>query len=166
MNWRRLGRTRKAIVHLAAAVAGTWALFIVPEAIIPLAAIAVSYYLYAAQRSDQSRLAGAGPITGRAGWRAPRSPWCRPSSSARLAIADVITKGWMLRQGIESDGVIAAVEWEHFSDFLSDAEEAIIRADEAQLPKYLQLAYGASRDDLLGTLERQLDALRDVLDRL
>lgn len=65
MNWRQMGQPRKAVAHLVGAVAGTWALYFVPERIIPLVAIVVSVYLIAVQRSDQGSLQAAGRVKGR-----------------------------------------------------------------------------------------------------
>lgn len=59
LNWRRMGRTRKAIVHLAAAVIGTWAIYFVNAPVGLLAGLAVGYYLFRTQRSDQSTFAAA-----------------------------------------------------------------------------------------------------------
>ena len=67
LNWRRMGRGRKAIVHLAAAVICTWALYFVAWSVVLLGGLAVGYYLYTVQRSDQSRFATAGRVTGRNG---------------------------------------------------------------------------------------------------
>jgi hypothetical protein len=68
LNWRRMGRTRKAILHLAAAVIGTWALYFVGWSIVLVGGLVVGYYLYRAQRSDQSPFAAAGGVTERSGW--------------------------------------------------------------------------------------------------
>ncbi len=57
LNWRRMGRTRKAIVHLVAAVIGTWAIYFVNASVGLLVGLAVGYYLFRAQRSDQSPFA-------------------------------------------------------------------------------------------------------------
>ena len=67
LNWRRMGRGRKAIVHVAAAVISTWVLYFVAWSVVLLGGLAVGYYLYTAQRSDQSRFAAAGGVTGRNG---------------------------------------------------------------------------------------------------
>src|SRR5207249_1383051 len=68
LNWRRMGRTRKAIVHVAAAAIGTWALFFVNAGSAGLAiGVAIGYYLFRAQRSDQSPLKAGGRVTARNG---------------------------------------------------------------------------------------------------
>ena len=69
LNWRRMDRTRKAIVHLAVAVIGTWVLVFLPtvRSVGLLAGIAVGYYLYRVQRSDQSSFSPAGRAAVRSG---------------------------------------------------------------------------------------------------
>jgi hypothetical protein len=72
LNWRRMGRTRKAIVHLAAALIVTWALFL--AAVYAdvrsggfLIGLGVGYYLYRAQRTDQAPYVALGRVTERSG---------------------------------------------------------------------------------------------------
>ncbi len=68
LNWRRMGRTRKAVVHLVAAVIGTWALMFTSVGSAGLGiGLVVGYYLYRAQRGDQSALIAAGRVTERSG---------------------------------------------------------------------------------------------------
>jgi hypothetical protein len=67
LNWRRMGRRDKALAHLAAAVAGTWALFFVNAPIGVAVGVGVGYYLYRTQRRDQAPLAAVGRVTERNG---------------------------------------------------------------------------------------------------
>jgi hypothetical protein len=68
LNWRRIGRTDKAIAHLAAAVIGTWALYVVHAGSVGLVVgIAVGYYLFQAQRTDQAPFVAAGRVRERNG---------------------------------------------------------------------------------------------------
>jgi hypothetical protein len=72
LNWRRMGRIRKAIVHLGAAVIATWALFLAAVSADVrsggfLIGLGVGYYLYRAQRSDQAPYVALGRVTERSG---------------------------------------------------------------------------------------------------
>jgi hypothetical protein len=68
LNWRRMDQTRKAIVHLMVAVAGTAVLFLPKVGSIGLlVGIVVGYYLYRVQRSDQSSFARADQVAERNG---------------------------------------------------------------------------------------------------
>ncbi|HET9083215.1 MAG TPA: hypothetical protein VFN41_02340 [Candidatus Limnocylindrales bacterium] len=69
MNWHRMGRTGKALVHLAVMVIGTAAFFLidVSRALGAVVQMAVAVYLYAAQGRDQAHLLTAGPVTARSG---------------------------------------------------------------------------------------------------
>ncbi len=68
LNWHRMGRTGKAIVHLAAVDIGTWALILGNVGSVgPLVGVMVGYYMYLAQRSDQSALVATGRVRERNG---------------------------------------------------------------------------------------------------
>jgi hypothetical protein len=65
LNWRRMGRTRKSVVHLALAAIGTSALFLVyPQIGLPIGLV-VGYYLYRVQKADQSLFEVEVPLTSR-----------------------------------------------------------------------------------------------------
>jgi hypothetical protein len=68
LNWRRMGQPRKGVLHLAAAVIGTWALVFVNAGLIGLVVgLIVGFYLYRAQRSDQTRFKAGVLVTERSG---------------------------------------------------------------------------------------------------
>ncbi|MEA2605817.1 MAG: hypothetical protein QOI00_574 [Chloroflexota bacterium] len=68
LNWHRMDMPRKAVLHVAAAVVGTWALFLVNAGSVGLAVgLAVGFYLNRAQRADQSPFSAAGLVIERSG---------------------------------------------------------------------------------------------------
>jgi len=68
LNWHRMGRTGKAILHLIAVVIGTWALVLGDVGFGGLLiSVVVGYYLYRAQQSDQSAFVATGRVTERNG---------------------------------------------------------------------------------------------------
>jgi len=67
MNWRRMGRPRKAIMHVAAGIFGAWALLFTNAPVGLSVGLIVSYYRFRAQRTDQRSLVEAGRVTERRG---------------------------------------------------------------------------------------------------
>lgn len=68
LNWFQMGRSGKAVINLAAAIATTWALVLLHAGSVGLlVGVASAIYLYRAQRADQRPLAAAGRLTAQSG---------------------------------------------------------------------------------------------------
>ncbi|MFL5646237.1 MAG: hypothetical protein ACJ78L_12865 [Chloroflexota bacterium] len=69
LNWQRMGRPAKAIVHVIAGIAAMWALVFTPTLASAglVIGIVVAFYLYRVQRTDQAALLAAGRVTERNG---------------------------------------------------------------------------------------------------
>jgi len=67
LNWRRMNQSRKAIVHLVAAVIGTCLIVVGPSGIGIFVWIIVAYYLYRVQKGDQASFSLVGGVTERSG---------------------------------------------------------------------------------------------------